>query len=339
MVAATDAIVAYSTNPHLDQRETGLKAAEIMAGTLSGEILPVQAAVHPPMAINIQSQNTAVAPLSELYDEVEEIAHEALSASIVLGFPYADVSEMGSSVLVVTDGNQAKARELSARIADRMFRRRHQFEPAFTSPFEAAHNVLSSSRSPVVLLDMGDNVGGGAMGDSTALLHECRMHGIEPVFACLCDPKAVQEVIEAGPGSRLENFAVGDPGNPFAADFVVHSLHGGRFEETTTRHGGFSTFDQGATVILQTSNGAMTIMLTSQRVPPFSLRQLTAFGVEPTRFRVLIAKGVIAPIAAYAPVAAGGFVHVDTPGPTRADMTRLDYRNRRRPMFPFENVG
>jgi microcystin degradation protein MlrC len=69
---------------------------------------------------------------------------------------------------------------------------------------------------------------------------------------------------------------------------------------------------------------------------PFSLSQLTTFGVDPDRFDLIVAKGVIAPMAAYAPVAKGGFLHVDTPGVTRADMTKLDYHRRRKPMFPFE---
>ena len=65
MVEATDAIIAYSTNPHLDQRETGLKAAKLMTQTLKGEVRPVQSAAFPPLAINIQSQDTSQAPLSD----------------------------------------------------------------------------------------------------------------------------------------------------------------------------------------------------------------------------------------------------------------------------------
>ena len=68
---------------------------------------------------------------------------------------------------------------------------------------------------------------------------------------------------------------------------------------------------------------------------PFSLRQLRTFGVEPERFRALIAKGVHAPVAAYAPVCPH-LLRVDTPGVTSADLSRLTYRHRRRPMFPFE---
>jgi microcystin degradation protein MlrC len=51
---------------------------------------------------------------------------------------------------------------------------------------------------------------------------------------------------------------------------------------------------------------------------------------------MIIAKGVIAPMAAYEPIAKGGFLHVDSPGVTRANMRKLDYLHRRRPLFPFE---
>jgi microcystin degradation protein MlrC len=70
-------------------------------------------------------------------------------------------------------------------------------------------------------------------------------------------------------------------------------------------------------------------------VPPFSLRQLTSCGLDPTAFRCLVAKGVNAPLAAYAPICRH-IIQVDTPGVTRADMRQLEYENRRRPMFPFE---
>ena len=76
-------------------------------------------------------------------------------------------------------------------------------------------------------------------------------------------------------------------------------------------------------------------MMTSKRMPPFSLRQLTTFGIDPAKFQVLVAKGVHAPVAAYAPVCKH-LIRVNTPGVTTADMTQLEYHHRRRPMFPFE---
>ena len=50
---------------------------------------------------------------------------------------------------------------------------------------------------------------------------------------------------------------------------------------------------------------------------------------------MIVAKGVNAPIAAYAPVCKT-FIQVDTPGVTTAAMARLPFHHRRRPLFPFE---
>jgi microcystin degradation protein MlrC len=93
----------------------------------------------------------------------------------------------------------------------------------------------------------------------------------------------------------------------------------------------------GPTAVVETASG-LTIMLTSLRVPPFSLNQLTCCGLRPEEFQVLVAKGVNAPIAAYREVCKS-FIRVNTPGVTTADMTLLPHRHRRRPMFPFEQIG
>ena len=53
--------------------------------------------------------------------DVEEVRQRPgiLSASLFLGFPYADVPEMGSAVLVVADGD----RQLAEAVGDRTRRR------------------------------------------------------------------------------------------------------------------------------------------------------------------------------------------------------------------------
>jgi microcystin degradation protein MlrC len=78
-----------------------------------------------------------------------------------------------------------------------------------------------------------------------------------------------------------------------------------------------------------------TLVLMTNLVPNTSLRQHHSLGVFPERYQVVVAKGVNAPRAAYAPIAAE-IVLVDTPGVTAADLSQLPYRNRRRPLYPFE---
>lgn len=341
MADATNALIAYATNPHLDQRETGRKAADLMRRTLGGEVSPVQSANFPLMAINIQSQNTSKPPLSDLYKRAAEIADQkgVLSHSLVLGFPYADVAEMGSSVIGVADNSPELAEEVATDIGDCMWEMRHSFEPAFITPEEAVETALGNREFPTLLLDMGDNIGGGSSADGTFLLQELHKNNADRSFICMYDPEAVVMVEEAGVGSELELTVGGKSdslhGEPFTATFQALSLREGKFKETTARHGGFTGFDQGPTAIIQTIDSRITVMLASKRVPPFSLKQLTAFGLDPVRFNIIVAKGVIAPLAAYSPIVRS-IIYVDTPGVTRADMTKLDYKHRRKPLFPFE---
>ena len=118
------------------------------------------------------------------------------------------------------------------------------------------------------------------------------------------------------------------------AEFTVRQLADGRYSESEVRHGGFTEFDQGRTAILTHSSG-LTVMVTSIRSLPFSLKQLTTFGLEPNQFQMIVAKGVNAPLAAYRTVCPS-ILRVNTRGVTVADMTQLPYLHRRRPMFPFE---
>jgi len=339
MIEAVDAMIAYRSNPHLDQRARGREAAKLITQTIAGEVRPVVRAAFPPMAINIDRQCTSEEPCRSFCASVDAVRarNGVLSASLFLGFPYADVEEMGSAVAVVTDGDEALAEACCLELAGELWNRRAEFVACLISPTEAAERAANSP-TPVCLLDMGDNVGGGSAADGTVLAGEFHQRGLGPTFVCLCDPEAVAQAESAGIGARVQLQVGGKTDNlhgaPLEAEFLVQSLHDGRFEEPEARHGGMRHFDQGQTAIVTTNSG-LTVMLTSRRMVPFSLHQLTDFGLNPTDFRYLIAKGVNAPLAAYAPVSKT-ILRVNTPGATTADLSTLTYHHRRRPLYPLE---
>ncbi len=339
MIDATNALVAYRSNPHLDQRERGIEAATLMARTLRGEIRPTQAAAFPALAINIERQLTSEPHLTPLYDLADRMLQQpgVLSNSILLGFPYADVEEMGSSAIVVTDDDRGLAVELAQQLGDYLSTHRDDFAGDLIG-IDAAIARAKSVAGPVCLLDMGDNVGGGSPGDSTHLLHAFAREELSNAFVCLYDPASVAQAVTAGVGGRLDMRVGGKTdalhGEPFSGEFNVLGIYDGKFVEREPRHGGFTHCDQGETAVVR-AGGGLTVMLTSRRMPPFSLQQLISCDVEPSRFQVLVAKGVNAPVAAYAPVCPH-LIRVNTPGCTTADMTTLDFKHRRRPMFPFE---
>ncbi len=323
LVRSADAWFAYRTNPHLDQHETGVNAAKLLARTLRGEVKPTTAAAFPPMVVNIEAQATAESPCRELAAAADDIRGRpgVLAVSVLLGFPYADVPEMGAALTVTTDNDPELAKRYATELAGWWWDRREQFRGKLTSP-EDAVRTAATAPGPVCLLDMGDNVGGGSPADSTVLIHELLRQGVGPAFAVLNAPDAVAK---CAVGGRVE-LSFGR--------FAVVGLFDGIFEETEARHGGLKRYDQGPTAVVEGDTG-LALMLTSRRTAPFSLRQLTAFGVDPARFRVLVAKGVHAPVAAYAPVCRT-LIRVNTPGITSADLSHFTYEHRRRPLYPFE---
>ncbi|MFM8436507.1 MAG: M81 family metallopeptidase [Planctomycetia bacterium] len=355
MVAATDALVAYRTNPHVDQRDRGLEAARLMARTLAGEIRPTQAAAFPPLAINIECQNPAAFPCLPHYEAAARLRTRyegaatagpvargtVLSTSIVLGFPYADVPEMGSAAIVVANDDPAAARRHAAALGAGLWQARETFRPALAG-IEAALDRAAALAGPVCLLDMGDNVGGGSPADGMALARAILRRGTRESFVCVCDPEAAARAAVAGAGARVR-LAVGGhapewagdvESQPVEAEWRVRSLGDGRFTESRPRHGGATSFDQGPTAVLEHDRG-LTVMVTSRRMAPFSLEQIRHAGLDPGAFRLLVAKGVHAPVAAYGEVCRD-FIRVNTPGVTTADLSRFDYRHRRRPLHPFE---
>ena len=341
MVDSTNALVAYRTNPHLDQRDRGIEAAVLLARTIGGDINPVQQAAFPPLAINIERQMTDEPHLASLYRlaDAARVKPGILSNSILLGFPYADVEEMGSAILVVAEGDQRLAAQVANELADSMWQHRHQFDGHLTTIDQALLQV-QSMEGPICLLDMGDNIGGGSPGDSTHLAHAIRQYESKGALICINDPQSVGLAVAAGVGATIA-MQVGSKtdqlhGNPFEGTFIVQGLYDGKFNETAVRHGGFTRYDQGRTAVVQSTDPTgLTFLLTSNRTPPFSLVQLTSCNIDPTKFHILVAKGVNAPVAAYQPVCKH-LIRVNSPGCTCADMKQLYYQHRRQPMFPFE---
>jgi microcystin degradation protein MlrC len=337
MIDAVDATIVYRTNPHIDQRERGLEAAHLLARMLRGEVKPTQALATPPVVMNIECQLTSASPCLELQHFASELRTrpKVLSVSVILGFPYADVEELGSSFIVVTDNEPALARQYADELGQYLWKHRQEFIGRLVS-VEDALEQISKVPKPVCLLDMGDNIGGGSPGDGTFLAHALLEKNIT-AFVCLNDPEAVKQLEAASVGNivhlKMGAKTDGLHGRPLELAVNVVSLHDGIFYETEPRHGGDTSFAMGRTAIVHT--GSLTIMLTSKRTAPFSLQQLLSCDVDSKMFEAIVAKGVHAPVAAYAPVCPT-LLRVNTPGVTSANLSHFEFHHRRRPMYPFE---
>lgn len=339
MVEFPTATVVYRTYPHVDQRERGLECVRLMRRILLEGACPKQAYVKLPLLIHIVRQYTGEGPMRRILDRVQETATSPgiLSASFAPGFAYADVPNLGASVIVVADGDGALAQEKARALADFAFSLREELNARLPDP-ETAVRVALATPGTVSLMDCGDNVGGGGPGDSTHLFDEVLAQGGERCCVVLCDPEAAKACFEAGEGARvsLEVGAKTDPphGKPIPISGTVIRLSEGRYEELEPRHGGTRFFDQGPTAVVRTEKNNL-VALNSLRVMPTSLQQILSLGIRPEDQKILIVKGVTAPRAAYEPVSSK-VICVDTPGVTQAGPESFPYTNRPVPLFPLE---
>jgi microcystin degradation protein MlrC len=341
MAEYADALVGYQTYPHIDQRQRGLLAAELLTRTIRNEIRPVCQIAKRPMMANILGQATDREPMKGLLIAAREAEQRPgmLSISVMGGFSYADVPNVGPSVIAIADADRRLARAAAEELADRMWQVRHDLSVPCASPQDAVRRAIKSDRGPVVLVDLGDNVGGGSAGDGTVLLAELLNQHAEGAVVTLFSPAAVTECQRLGVGARFVGTVGGSVdhlhGDPVQVTGTVAGLFDGKWIETEARHGGRRHNDQGPTAVLSLGSGN-TLVLNSLQTPPFSLGQLTSVGVDPTKAKVIVVKAAIAYKAAYAPVAAE-IVEVDTPGVTAVNPARFEYHRIPRPLFPLDN--
>lgn len=339
MVTDATVVNTYMTNPHVDARKRARQVAELVFRTVRGDVRPVTAIERPPLVVNILRQGTDDAPMRDLVAlaAAAESRPGVLSVSIAEGFPYADVDEMGMTFLAVTDGDSLLAAEITRGLARAAWAVRSELNGEGMSIDAALLHAAQSERHPVVLLDVGDNVGGGSPADSTHVLAAAQRLGIG-VCQTLCDPESVGQCQVAGIGATVELRVGGKTddlhGAPVPVRGVVVALDDGRFEDTGPTHGGKRFWDAGSRAVVHTDDGH-TLLLASRPMGNMSRRELVSAGIDPTQQAIIVAKGVHSPRAAYEPIAAE-MIQLNSPGCTSADVTALTYTHRRRPMYPYE---
>ena len=339
MVAESTALVIYKTTPHIDQRQCGLQAAELMMRILQDGITPTQALVKPPMLLNILYHTTNVPPMEPILTAAKQLEArpDVLAASVALGYPYADVHEAGPSFVVVTDNDPQLAQREADRLSDMLWNVRGQLTLDLPDAAQAVQQAIESEQHPVILVEMGDNIGGGSPGDGTFILAELVRQEASGYVVVVYDPEAVQTCIQAGVGNSVSLQVGGKAddlhGDPVSIQGNVRLIHDGRYEETQPRHGGQRYHDQGLTVVVAV--GDSLVVLTSRRQTPFSLQQLLSLGVDPTAMRMIVVKAAVAYRAAYEPIA-GQIIEVDTPGLTAVNPLHFEYHDIRRPLFPLD---
>jgi microcystin degradation protein MlrC len=337
-------IAGYQTYPHVDMYETGLRAGAPILALLGGGAKPAMAFGFRPMLPHVMRQSSLDAPNREIQARARQMEREgALCASFFVGFPHADIPIAGSSAVVVTDGDAAKARaccdELLAMAWEARAKFVYEIEPLEKSLRRA--KALGGGGRPVVLLDHYDNCASGGTMDTMTVLGAILDAGLEDVAAfAICDPLAVEQMKRAGTGARVtlplggktDMPSLGLKGRPREVTGNVRRIVNGIYRNKGPMARG-ELGDMGAAALLDT--GKVEIAVISRHVEPYDLAPFRALGIAPEQKRYLMLKSRVHWRAGLGPLAQA-VVECAGTGVCTSDYSQLRFRRVRRPAYPLD---
>ena len=330
VVQQASAVLAYQTNPHVDMARCGAKAVSVLSRLLEVGRRPAVASMRVPVLAPAIAQGTADEPLRSLVDLAAEIdaSPQVLCASLCFGYCYADVPEAGAHAVVVAQDERI-AQTQARRLAAAVWQRRAEFKRALLSVPEAVGRVAKTP-GLTVLVDAGDNVGGGASGSQTAIARELHRAGGFTAAATVCDPAVVQAARSSGVGGHVV-VRLGTP--PWEITARVAGLCEGRFVNRGPLSAGVP-FDMGPTAVLTLDE--LTLVVQTHPVMANDQEMFASVGIDLDAVQAVALKGAAAVRAGWQDRATV-FLEVDSPGETPSRLDHLDYLRVERPVWPLDD--
>ena len=333
MLANADVLVSYKEYPHTDVLERALELVDLCAGKAQGKINPVAAVVDCDM---ITIFHTSRDPARAFVDRIQALEGRdgILSISITHGFPWGDVPEMRTKVLVYADGDAAKAQQLARQLADELIGMRDALSPRSPGIDAALDEALAFDGAPVVISDGADNPGGGAASDSTFILRRMIERGIgNAAVGPLWDPIAVRIAFDAGEGARLQ-LRIGGKISPLSGDPLDLEVTVKKLVPGLVQTGLAGTPTPMGDCALVEANG-IEILLCTLRNQAMGTDLFTLAGCDLAAKKIVLVKSSQHFYASFSKIARH-VIYADAPGSVARDLNTLPFRKVRRPLWPLK---
>ncbi|HEV2567974.1 M81 family metallopeptidase [Sphingomonas sp.] len=330
MVEQSDVLIPLKEYPHTDFLPRADELYSICTKAALQEVRPVPAVFNCRMVGIYPTAERTMSGLLGRLDEAEQTPG-ILSASFIHGFPWADVADVGSKVLVYSDGRKDLALACSELLGRDFYSRRQLLLKQYPT-IEEALDLAETLPGPVVLADTADNPGGGAPGDDTRLLAAMIRRGLPGcVSGCHWDPIVAETCADAGVGARLA-VRLGGKCGPTSGDPIdlqvevraVKKEHNQRWFDGGEQNLGLSVWLRA---------GGVDVVASSVRTQVFSPDAFTGLGIDLRARHIIAVKSSNHFYAAFRPLASS-VIHVGTPGALNSDLASLPYTKRDDRFFP-----
>jgi microcystin degradation protein MlrC len=328
LMDAADAVFIIKRYPHYDAALQGERAARVMLRTIRGTYKPTKATRKPGVLTPSVFQGTGTSPSMEIMERArvwEERTRDAY-VSVAYGFAYADVTDIGATVMVVTNDNQALADQIAQDMSDFIWKKREEFAgktlPKVKEGVAQAISAARAGKVPVVVADHSDRTG-----NSSQILEEMIRQGASRLcVATISDERAIAAIKgKAKVGERVQ-VSVGGWGDEFAGKPVP-------IDGTLEFLGRYQQHETVAAVKFSGENRLILTPVLDQVTDPGILRglkiPLEACDLILIKSRVHFWRGFVEDGLAKAVVV------IDAPGLGPADVTTIPYKHASRDIYPI----
>ncbi|MBU2647647.1 M81 family metallopeptidase [bacterium] len=334
MVDNATVLVGYKEYPHVDVLARMKELFTILADAAEGKVAPCISVFRCRM---IGMMRTTEEPMRSFVDELSamEGKNGVLNAWIGHGFPYGDVPDLGTTLVVVTDDDPQGGADLAETLGRRLFAMRKEVCAVPQSLVECLDLAVQAEAGPVTIADTADNAGGGAPSDSTFFLAEMMARGIEnAAIAPLWDPIAVAICQDAGLHARVTLRIGGKMGPMSGAPVDVEATVIGLADQVIDQMGDVN-MSYGATAAVKIHlhknssdlpASGIDVILTQKRAQGYSPRIFSEVGVEPLTKKILVVKSTQHFHAGFAPISKQ-ILYAGDLGALPGDMLKIPYQH------------
>lgn len=339
MAEFADVIIGFDTYPHVDCYERGLEATDVINNVVRGHIKPFMSYRQLPLLTPPPSQCTMKPTMKRVLQRLHELESKpgVVTATLSMGFPFADIHDAGASVLVTSDGDPDLAKHYANKFAQHLWDIKDDFRADLVSIEKAIQHSASSTGHPIIFSEGSDNPGGGGPCDGTHILRALIEADVQnALVAIITDPESVQQAINAGQGHDVQLNLGGktDPlhGEPVRITGQVKTITDGVFVHKGPMRQG-TVGNMGRTVVVQV--GGVEIIVSEKRIQPFDAEVIRSVGIDPEDRKIVVLKSAVHFRADFTPFA-HEILDVDTPGVHSPNLFSYKFENLRRPIFPLD---
>ncbi len=347
---AADVLISYQTNPHVDMFERGEEAAHVIRAMLAGNATPQAAYVKLPIAAPTATLLSRAGPYADLIDygqrRKRELGGAILNVSVVAGFVYADSPSTGMSVIVTGRHELEPAQRLAGEIARMAWADHERFQCELTPFDEAVASAVArgedAKQPAIIYADIGDNPGGGGGGDTTELLAALVEAGAKGVlYGSFFDPALAKEAVAAGVGAEITAVFNRQPLTRFSARYEVPAkvvaVSTEPFIGRLGLYAGQTINAQPACALQVGGEDGITVVVISNRYQTADPMFFEHLGFDIAAARTVVVKSRGHFRSGFEPFFPPERVQEpDTPGFTSPILTRFDWQNLPRPVFPLD---